>query len=82
MSQIPRPVKISNARGYPYAPGHDLDLDRIRPLLDRRPGPHHQRGQHLIWLRLSRAAMQDAADPEDLTAAIRVLRSLLKALEP
>jgi DNA-binding MarR family transcriptional regulator len=28
-----------------------------------------------------RAALQDAADPGDLTAAIRVLRSLLKALE-
>jgi len=30
----------------------------------------------------SRAAMQDAADPQDLTAAIRLLRSLLKALQP
>jgi DNA-binding transcriptional LysR family regulator len=30
----------------------------------------------------SRAAMQDAADPEDLTAAIRVLRSLLRVLQP
>ena len=29
----------------------------------------------------SRTAMQDAADPEDLTAAVRVLRSLLKVLE-
>jgi len=30
----------------------------------------------------SRAALQDAADPGDLTAAIRVLRSLLDVLEP
>lgn len=30
----------------------------------------------------SRAAMQDAIDPADLTAAIRVLGSLLKALDP
>jgi DNA-binding MarR family transcriptional regulator len=30
----------------------------------------------------SRAAMRDAVDPEDLTAAIRVLGSLLKALGP
>ena len=30
----------------------------------------------------SRAALQDAADPGDLAAAIRVLRSLLKVLEP
>ena len=30
----------------------------------------------------SRAAMQDAAGPEDLTVAIRVLGSLLKALDP
>lgn len=30
----------------------------------------------------SRAALHDAADPGDLTAAIRVLRSLLKVLEP
>jgi DNA-binding MarR family transcriptional regulator len=30
----------------------------------------------------ARAALQDAADPEDLAAAIRVLRGLLKTLEP
>jgi DNA-binding MarR family transcriptional regulator len=30
----------------------------------------------------SRAVMRDTADPEDLTAAIRVLRSLLNELEP
>ena len=30
----------------------------------------------------SRAVLQDAAGPEDLTAAIRVLGSLLKALDP
>jgi DNA-binding MarR family transcriptional regulator len=30
----------------------------------------------------SRAALQDAANPGDLTTAIRVLRSLLKVLEP
>ena len=39
-SQIPRPVKVSNVGGYPYAPGHERDLDRIRPLLHRHPGPH------------------------------------------
>jgi DNA-binding MarR family transcriptional regulator len=30
----------------------------------------------------SRAATRDAADPEDLAAAVRVLRGLLKVLEP
>jgi DNA-binding MarR family transcriptional regulator len=30
----------------------------------------------------SRTALQDATDPGDLTAAVRVLRSLLKVLEP
>jgi DNA-binding MarR family transcriptional regulator len=30
----------------------------------------------------ARTALQDAADPEDLAAALRVLRSLLKVLEP
>jgi DNA-binding MarR family transcriptional regulator len=30
----------------------------------------------------SRAALQDAANPGDLTVAIRVLRSMLKVLEP
>jgi DNA-binding MarR family transcriptional regulator len=30
----------------------------------------------------SRTALQDAADPGDLAAALRVLRSLLKVLEP
>ncbi len=41
MSQIPRPVKISNVRGYPYALGHDRDVDRLRSLLHRHPGPHN-----------------------------------------